>query len=298
MSSDAVESALAPHSAKEALSTATIAFIGAGMMASALMDGLITSQVVASPANISCADPWQGCRDAATTKGFFAAASNGQVLERAKDVVVIAVKPNIVKSACEDIAAVKSDALIISIAAGITIEALESSMPGRRVIRVMPNTPCLVGEAAAGFSLGSLATDYDKETVKGIFGAVGVCVEVTETMLDAVTGLSGSGPAYVFLFIEALADGGVRSGLPRAVAMQLAAQTVKGAAEMVLKTAKHPGLLKDGVTSPGGTTIAGVEALEKGGFRSATISAVMAATKRSMQLGGVAATDIENKYGL
>lgn len=154
--------------------------------------------------------------------------------------------------------------LIISIAAGVTLATLESALPGHRVIRVMPNTPCLVGEAASAFSLGKHATDADRTLVKTLLDAVGLSMEVPETLLDAVTGLSGSGPAYVFQFIEALSDGGVMAGLPRNVAMQLAAQTVKGAAEMVLRTGKHPGELKDGVTSPGGTTIAGVEALEKG----------------------------------
>jgi len=162
----------------------------------------------------------------------------------------------------------------------------------------MPNTPCLVGEAATGFALGSLANDKDRQTVLEIFGSVGKAMEVTETLLNAVTGLSGSGPAFVFQFIEALSDGGVRAGLPRNVATQLAAQTVKGAAEMVLETGKHPGQLKDGVTSPGGTTIAGVEALEKGSFRSTTISAVTAAARRSMQLGGIPEEEIIHKYNL
>jgi pyrroline-5-carboxylate reductase len=128
----------------------------------------------------------------------------------------------------------------------------------------MPNTPCLVGQAASGFSPGKHATEADRHLVSNLFNSVGLALEVPEPLLDAVTGLSGSGPAYVFQFIEALSDGGVRAGLPRNIATQLAAQTVKGAAEMVLKTEKHPGLLKDGVTSPGGTTIAGVEALERG----------------------------------
>jgi pyrroline-5-carboxylate reductase len=167
--------------------------------------------------------------------------------------------------ACKDImAAEDSGAVIISIAAGITLEALENALPGRRVIRVMPNTPCFVGEAASGFALGTRATDDDRTLVKSLLDAVGVSVEVNETLLNAVTGLSGSGPAFVFQFIEALSDGGVKAGLPRHIATTLAAQTVKGAAEMVLKTGKHPGQLKDAVTSPGGTTIAGVEALEKG----------------------------------
>eukprot|EP00956_Cyclotella_meneghiniana_P045425 scaffold368165_cov83-Cyclotella_meneghiniana.AAC.6 len=201
--------------------------------------------------------------------------------------------------ACNDIMDAKdSGAVIISIAAGITLETLEKALPGRRVVRVMPNTPCLVGEAACGFALGTLATDEDRTLVKTLLDAVGLSMEVSETLLNAVTGLSGSGPAYVFQFIEALSDGGVRAGLPRNVATMLAAQTVKGAAEMVLSTGKHPGQLKDAVTSPGGTTIAGVEALEKGGFRATTISAVTAATKRSMQLGGTSDEEIKNKHGL
>ena len=176
-----------------------------------------------------------------------------------------ATKPFAIPDACKDIASVKNrNALIISIAAGVTIETLEKLMPGRRVIRVMPNTPCLVGQCSAAFALGALATDADREIAHTIFGSVGIAMEVKEVHLDAVTGLSGSGPAYVFQFIEALSDGGVRAGLPRSIATQLAAQTVKGAAEMVLQTETHPGELKDKVCSPGGTTIAGVEALEKG----------------------------------
>jgi pyrroline-5-carboxylate reductase len=202
--------------------------------------------------------------DKAASKGFSATNSNEEVCKKAKDVVLIAVKPNIVEEVCDEIRKVNSTALIISIAAGIRVETLEKHLPGRRVVRVMPNTPCLVGEAASGFSMGCLCNDEDRNIVQTIFGAVGIAEEIKEVLLNAVTGLSGSGPAYVYQFIEALADGGVRSGLPRDVAMQLAAQTVKGAAEMVLQTGEHPGSLKDNVCSPGGTTIAGVEALESG----------------------------------
>jgi len=267
-------------------------------MASALMDGLISSKVVDSPSDITCSDLWDVARNAASAKGINATESNAGVCSQSSDVIVLAVKPHIIKSVCEDIIKVDSEALIISVAAGIKLALLESYLPNRRIVRVMPNTPCLVGEAASGFAPGSLANSNDCATVKKIFGAVGLALEVSEHLLDAVTGVSGSGPAYVFQFIEALSDGGVRAGLPRAIATQLAAQTVKGAAEMVLKTGKHPGELKDGVTSPGGTTIAGVEALEKGGLRATTMSAVLATTKRSMQLGGVSADDIANKYGL
>jgi len=276
----------------------SVGFIGAGMMSSALMDGLVSNEAVSSPKSIWCSDIMEKARITASEKGYHSTESSIEVCQNAPDAIIIAVKPNIVQDVCNTIASIDSNALIISIAAGVTLKSLESALPGRRVVRVMPNTPCLVGEAATGFSLGSRSNEDDRKVVQTIFSAVGLAMEVSEPLLDAVTGLSGSGPAYVFQFIEALSDGGVRSGLPRNVANQLAVQTVKGAAEMVLQTGKHPGLLKDGVTSPGGTTIAGVEALEKGGFRATTISAVTAATKRSMQMGKIPPDDIAHKYNL
>ncbi len=176
--------------------------------------------------------------------------------------------------------------LVVSIVAGLTIAALEEAAGhGARVIRVMPNTPALVNKGATGFSLGKSATPEDAATAEKIFGAVGNAFQVKEALLDVVTGLSGSGPAYVFLMIEALADGGVLMGLPRDSALKLAAQTVAGAAEMVLQTSQHPAVLRDMVTSPGGTTIAGIEALEAGGARAALISAVRAATERAREIG-------------
>lgn len=276
----------------------SVGFVGSGMMASALMDGLIASKAIESSDSITCSDIYPPSLERAAKKGYKTSKTNDKVVENSKSAIILAVKPNVIQAVCEDISKVESDAVIISIAAGVTLDTLEGLLPGRRVVRVMPNTPCLVGEAAAGFALGKLANESDREVVTTIFGSVGLAMEVAERLLDAVTGLSGSGPAYVFQFIEALSDGGVRSGLSRDVATKLAAQTVKGAAEMVLQTGKHPGLLKDGVTSPGGTTIAGVEALEKGAFRATTISAVKAATRRSMQLGGVPMEDIEHKYNL
>ena len=238
--------------------------------------------------------------EVARKKGIFATESNKTVCERSRDAIIIAVKPDVVAKVCGDIAAVETsvNALVISVAAGVTIETLENNLPGRRVARVMPNQGCTVGQSASGFALGSLCTNEDRDIVQAIFGSCGMARETKEFLLNAVTGLSGSGPAYVFEFIEALADGGVRVGLPRAEALQLAAQTVKGAAEMVLVTGKHPGELKDRVCSPGGTTIAGVDELEKGGVRAATIEAVKAATRRSMQLAGVSESDITNKYNL
>ena len=241
----------------------SVGFVGAGMMASALMDGLIATKTLSSPSSITCSDIYPPSLERAAAKGYNTSSTNDKVCENSKTAIILAVKPNVVQKVCADVMAVAdNEAVVISIAAGVTLGTLEKNLPGRRVVRVMPNTPCLVGEAAAGFALGTLATEADREVVQTIFGSVGLAMEVNEPLLDAVTGLSGSGPAYVFQFIEALSDGGVRCGLSRDVATKLAAQTVKGAAEMVLKTGKHPGLLKDGVTSPGGTTIAGVEALE------------------------------------
>jgi len=267
-------------------------------MASSLADGLVSKKVVESPSCISCSDVWLPALELAKEKGINAYQNNQEVCRSARDVIILAVKPNNIPEACSDIRKVPSEALIISIAAGITLAKLEEALPNRRVVRVMPNTPCLVGEAASAFACGKVVTQADKEIVGAIFGSVGVAMEVDEKLLDAVTGLSGSGPAYVFQFIEALSDGGVRVGLPRSVAMQLAAQTVKGAAEMVLQTGTHPASLKDSVASAGGTTIAGIEALEKGGFRSATISAVVAATKRSMQLAGLSEEEIAKRAGI
>eukprot|EP00980_Cylindrotheca_fusiformis_P000174 scaffold26_cov117-Cylindrotheca_fusiformis.AAC.15 len=273
----------------------SVGFIGSGMMASALMSGLVAKSIVADPSAITCSDVWQPSLDKAKDNGFTATKSNEEVVRNSKDAIVIAVKPFVVADVCADIMKEASEAVVISIAAGVTLDFLQRKLPGRKVVRVMPNTPCLVGEAASGFSMGDLCSDGDRKVVETIFGSVGVAKEIKEVLLNAVTGLSGSGPAYVYQFIEALADGGVRSGLPRAVAVELAAQTVKGAAEMVLQTGTHPGQLKDNVTSPGGTTIAGVEALERGGLRAATISAVMAATRRSFQLGGASEEEIRQR---
>ena len=182
--------------------------------------------------------------------------------------------------------AVTAKHLIVSIAAGVSLQQLADGLGSdRRLVRVMPNTPCLVGASASGYAPAATATAEDINLVDRLLNAVGRAFRLPESLLDAVTGLSGSGPAFVYVMIEALSDGGVRVGLPRDVATALAAQTVFGAAKMVLETGSHPAMLKDMVTSPGGTTIAGLQALENGGVRAALIDAVEAATKRSVELG-------------
>jgi pyrroline-5-carboxylate reductase len=276
----------------------SVGFIGAGKMATAIMDGLVAKSVVSTPESIACSDVFEMAVTDASKKGYHATKSNQEVCQRSKDAIILAVKPNIIPDICADVMNAGGSALIISVAAGVTLETLEKNLPGRRVVRVMPNTACLVGEAASGYAMGSLCNADDNQIVQLIFGSCGLAREFKEVLLNAVTGVSGSGPAYVFQFIEALADGGVRAGLPREDAVLLAAQTLKGAAEMVLVTGMHPGQLKDMVCSPGGTTITGVDELEKGGLRTTVMQAVKAATRRSMQLGGITEEEITTKYNL
>lgn len=264
-----------------------LGFIGAGNMAGALARGAVKAGAL--PATRICAsDLAQGLLDrlSADLPGVQTYSDNAEVASHA-NLIVIAVKPDVVPIVLRQIAPVVTrDHCVVSIAAGVTIGAMQEHLPAdTRLIRVMPNTPCLVGESAAAYAAGPAATVEDRQAVETIFSSVGEVMEVKEGLLDAVTGLSGSGPAFVFQFIEALADGGVRAGLPRSVAMRLAAQTVRGAATMVLETGKHPGELKDMVTSPGGTTIAGVHALEDRGMRGAVMSAVLAAATRSKEMG-------------
>jgi pyrroline-5-carboxylate reductase len=261
-----------------------LGFLGAGKMASALVRGVISSGAM-KPADIMISDLYAAAAEKLSkATGAAIAPTNAALVEKA-DAVVLCVKPNDALDALREVSAKLKGKLVISIVAGLDAKSLESAASsGARVIRVMPNTPALVGQGAAAYSLGSTATEDDAILVEKILGGVGLAVRVKESLLDAVTGLSGSGPAYVFTVIEALADGGVLMGLPRDLALKLAVQTVVGAATMVRDTGEHPAVLRDQVASPGGTTIAGLEELESAGLRSALISAVRAATERSRQL--------------
>ncbi|MDH4164129.1 MAG: pyrroline-5-carboxylate reductase [Nitrospirota bacterium] len=264
-----------------------IAFLGGGNMAEALIKGLVVADE-AHVQNITVTDVHQSRLDLLRrTFGVTVTQSNSDAV-KAADIVILSVKPQVMDAVLADISqAADSSKLVISIAAGVTLERIEKGLArGPRVIRVMPNTPALVLAGAAGIAAGKTATQPDMLMAKEIFGSVGRAVEVNEKLMDAVTGLSGSGPAYVFTMIEALADGGVKVGIPRALALELAAQTVFGSAKMVLETKEHPAKLRDMVASPGGTTIAGMHELEKGKLRATLISAVEAATKRGMELGG------------
>jgi pyrroline-5-carboxylate reductase len=267
-----------------------IAFLGSGNMAEALVKGLLAAGT-ASADEIVCAEPRAERREELRRRhGVAVTASNVEAVRQAH-ILVLSVKPQVMDALLEEIApAVDPSKLVVSIAAGVPIAAMARRLgPGARIVRTMPNTPALVGEGATALSRGPHATDADLGQAVALFEAVGTAVVVDEHLLDAVTGLSGSGPAFVFLAIEALADGGVKAGLPRHVALVLAAQTIVGAGRLVLETGDHPGKLKDQVTSPGGTTIAGVHALEAAGFRAALISAVEAAARRSRELGEAAA---------
>lgn len=264
-----------------------VGFLGAGQMATALANGWLKAGLV-SANTLRASDPY------AEARGKFQQATGGSTsvdnldIVKHSQILILAVKPQMMAPLLAEISGhIREDHVIISIAAGLTLKKLaDGLLANHRLIRVMPNTPCLLGESAAAFAAGPGARPEDTTLVERLFNAVGKAFAVPESQLDAVTGLSGSGPAFVYVMIEALADGGVRMGLPREIALTLAAQTVLGSAKMVLETKQHPGALKDAVASPGGTTIAGLHALERGGVRAALMDAVEAATKRATELGG------------
>ncbi len=263
-----------------------IGFIGGGKMGEALCKGIINAGL-SNSGNIMVSDVVvERCRLLNQEIGVLTTQKNDEVVSFA-DVIILAVKPQMMN---EVLINLKNDItnrhLVVSIAAGIPIRFIESRLQtGIRIIRVMPNTPCLIGLSATAYAPGKYATIEDGKLVSSLFNAVGKVFQLDEKYLDAVTGLSGSGPAYVYMVIEAMSDGGVKMGLPRDISTALAAQTVMGAAKMVLETGQHPAQLKDAVTSPGGTTIEGISKLEDGGLRSAFINAVEAATLKSKKLG-------------
>lgn len=265
-----------------------VGFLGAGRMAQALAAGFVRAGFV-SPQQVIAYNP-----SSAAGEAFAEAVGDGVTLAKSPEEVgstarigFLAVKP---VYAADAIAPVvpgwREEQLLVSVAAGVTLSSLQGWLPeGAAAVRVMPNTPCLVGKGASCYARGERATEEQADEVGRLLSAVGLASEVPERLLDAVTGLSGSGPAFVYTMIEALADGGVRAGLPRELAARLAASTVAGAAEMVVQTGQHPAALRDAVASPGGTTIAGLAELENHGVRAALIEAVTTAAKRSAELG-------------
>lgn len=262
-----------------------IAFIGGGQMAEAMIGGLLAGNLCARDA-IWATDPILARGDRLKERfGVQVGENNRQAVEWA-DVVVLAVKPQSLPDVLEEVGSQFADRLIVTIIAGATISGISERVSGtRKIVRAMPNTPVVVREGMTALARGSRVSDEEFHIVRRIFEAVGRVVQVEERLMDAVTGLSGSGPAYIFQAIEALADGGVKMGLPRQTAELLAAQTVFGAAKLVLESGEHPAQLKDRVASPGGTTIAGLHQLEQGGFRATLMGAVEAATRRSQELG-------------
>ncbi len=264
----------------------TIGFIGAGNMAEAMVRGLLGGKQVAAHDVVVSGPRVERLAELSANYQVRTTIDN-QVVAAAADVLVLAVKPQIMDRVVREIADhLTATTLVISIAAGIDTATLEAGLrDGVRVVRAMPNTPALVGAAATAVSPGRNATADDLAVAKAIFDAVGITVVLEESQLDAVTGLSGSGPAYIFLILEALADAGVKVGLSRRNAQRLAAQTVMGSAKLLLDTDEHPGKLKDMVTSPGGTAIAGLHTLEQGGLRTTLINAVETATNRAKELG-------------
>jgi len=263
-----------------------IAIIGGGKMGEVLAGG-ITAKKLVPAGDVFVTDVVQDRLTFLRGKYLVNVSGDNEKSARGADIIILAVKPQMMAEVLAPLAkGIDKTKLVISIAAGLPIGFIESYLKkGSRIVRVMPNTPALIGEGAAALAPGGGATEADLAVAQSIFDSVGVTVIVKEDLMDAVTGLSGSGPAYVFIVIDALSDAGVLMGIPRDVSLKLAAKTVLGAAKLCLETGRQPGELRDMVTSPGGTTIAGIKALENGGFRAALINAVEAATLRSKELG-------------
>ncbi|MFX4261446.1 pyrroline-5-carboxylate reductase [Pelotomaculum propionicicum] len=264
-----------------------IGFLGGGAMGEALITGLLRTGLVA-PSEVYISDVDAQRLEVLRQKLSVNTTADNRAVVSAADIVIIAVKPHVAASVLKEIAALaRPEKTFISIAAGVTISQIESCLEGPvPVIRVMPNTPCLVGEGASAVSAGKHAGEKSMKEALAIFNSAGAAVEVPESLLDCVTGLSGSGPAYMYVVLESLIDGAVRLGLPGDIARKLAAQTMLGAAKMVLETTDHPAKLKNMVTTPGGTTAAGLFALEEGALRSVLMKAVADATRRSREMSG------------
>jgi pyrroline-5-carboxylate reductase len=263
-----------------------IGFLGAGKMATALARGWLAAGLVTRD-RLAASDPLPAARETFQAETGVAAWEDNRSTVSRSDLLVLAVKPQQAAEVLDEVRGLLTPRhCLVSIAAGVSLRQLAERLgPSCRLVRVMPNTPCLLGASASAYAPADTATPEDVRLVDRLLSAVGRAVRLPEKLLDAVTGLSGSGPAFVYVMIEALSDGGVRMGLPRDVATLLAAQTVLGAARMVLETGMHPAALKDMVASPGGTTIAGLHALERGGVRAALMDAVEAATRRATELG-------------
>ena len=263
-----------------------IAVIGAGNMGEALIAGMLAAKA-AAPDDMHATDVVAGRLDQVKARYGVRVGTDNSAAAGWADIVILAVEPQVLDDVLGGLHPVLTEArLVLSVAAGYPIARITAHLgPGVRVVRCMPNTPSVVQAGVSALAWGGTVTAEDEHSARAIFESVGKVVVVNERLMDIVTGLSGSGPAYVFLVIEALADGGVKMGLPREAALELAAQTVFGAAKMALETGEHPGRLKDKVTSPGGTTIAGLHALERGRLRASLMDAVEVATRRSRELG-------------
>jgi pyrroline-5-carboxylate reductase len=271
-----------------------IGMLGTGNMAGALIRGLLASKTLRADQIRGSDVRADHLAELEKSYGIKTHTDNAALLAWA-NVVVLAVKPQVIDRVLDQLAGdFSSDTLVISVAAGVPIRSIEARLPGgARVLRAMPNTAAIALAGATGIAPGSRATPEDVQFTKALFDAVGRSVVLDETLIDAVTGLSGSGPAYIMLIIEALADGGVKVGLHRETALLLAAQTVYGSAKLLLETGEHPGRLKDMVTSPGGTAIAGLHTLESGGLRRTLIDAVEVATRRAAEPGEAMAAKLD-----
>jgi pyrroline-5-carboxylate reductase len=267
------------------LKNKTITVVGAGHMAGAMIGGMVKSKLVPAKRVIAARRTPEALAELARKWGVRTTTDNKKAVSEA-DIVILAVKPQMAKKVLAELAGtVRKDQLVISVMAGITTAAISRGLKvDGPVVRAMPNTPCLVDAGATAIAAGEHASEKDLADAEALFKSVGQAVVLPESALDAVTGLSGSGPVYIYMVIEAMIDGGVKMGIPRAVAARLAAQTVYGAAKLVLETGKHPAILKDEVTTPGGTAINAIHVLEGRGLRSVLIDGVVAATNRSAEL--------------